>query len=160
MPAAEAVAYYQQEANTVRGPFALVSATAMLLVGVMLSCWRKFPSAASAAESEAEASMLSGLCSLCSNVPFMFGVATQFLYVGAQVGVWSFTIRYAQVHVAGTSEQRAADYLLISLLIFIAGRFITTALLGVLSGSDHIILSVYAVLASLLSAAGAVERSA
>jgi len=56
------------------------------------------------------------------------GVVAQFCYVGAQVGVASFFIRFAG-HVAGTGEKDAAYLLSIGLLLFMAGRFIGTALL-------------------------------
>jgi MFS transporter, FHS family, L-fucose permease len=56
------------------------------------------------------------------------GVAAQFCYVGAQVGVASFFIRFSG-KVAGIGEQDAAYVLSIGLLLFMAGRFIGTALM-------------------------------
>ena len=56
------------------------------------------------------------------------GVAAQFCYVGAQVGVASFFIRFSG-QVAGIGEQDAAYLLSIGLLLFMAGRFIGTALM-------------------------------
>ncbi len=55
-------------------------------------------------------------------------VAAQFCYVGAQVGVGSFFIRFAG-RTADIGEQEAAYLLSIGLLLFMAGRFIGTALL-------------------------------
>lgn len=57
-----------------------------------------------------------------------WGVAAQFCYVGAQVGVASFFIRFSG-QVAGIGEQDAAYLLSIGLLLFMAGRFIGTALM-------------------------------
>jgi FHS family L-fucose permease-like MFS transporter len=45
----------------------------------------------------------------------VFGVAAQFFYVGAQVGVWSYMIRYAQHEVPGMGEKAAAAVLIASL---------------------------------------------
>ncbi len=59
---------------------------------------------------------------------YTFGVAAEFFYVGAQVGVWSFTIRYAMQHL-GLAEQDAADYYVASIVLFSAGRFVFTALM-------------------------------
>lgn len=56
------------------------------------------------------------------------GVVAQFCYVGAQVGVASFFIRFSG-QVAGIGEQDAAFLLSIGLLLFMAGRFIGTALM-------------------------------
>ncbi|MEC4590817.1 MULTISPECIES: L-fucose:H+ symporter permease [Nitrospirillum] len=61
---------------------------------------------------------------------FLFGVAAQFFYVGAQVGVWSFLIRYSQHALPGTGEKTAAAYLTLSLVAFMAGRFAGTVLMG------------------------------
>ena len=54
----------------------------------------------------------------------------QFAYVGAQVGVWSFVIRYTQFNSPGTAEKVAANNLLITLALFFAGRFIGTLLMS------------------------------
>lgn len=54
------------------------------------------------------------------------GVWTQFCYVGAQVGIASFFIRFAG-SVAGIGEKDAAYLLSIGLLLFMSGRFIGTA---------------------------------
>ncbi len=61
---------------------------------------------------------------------YLFGVWAQFCYVGAQVGVWSYTIRYAQHALPGIADQAAADYLFASLFGFMLGRFAGTALMG------------------------------
>ncbi|WP_343517919.1 L-fucose:H+ symporter permease [Sphingomonas sp.] len=63
--------------------------------------------------------------------PRLLAAATaQFFYVGAQVGVWSYTIRYAQVNVPGIGEKAAADMLFVSLVLFAAGRFAGTAMMS------------------------------
>ena len=60
---------------------------------------------------------------------YMFGVFAQFCYVGAQVGIWSYTIRYVQQELLGTSEKTAADLIIVALALFAAGRFTGTALM-------------------------------
>jgi FHS family L-fucose permease-like MFS transporter len=55
-------------------------------------------------------------------------VAAQFCYVGAQVGVASFFIRFSG-RTADIGEQEAAYLLSMGLLLFMSGRFIGTALL-------------------------------
>jgi FHS family L-fucose permease-like MFS transporter len=56
-------------------------------------------------------------------------VVAQFFYVGAQVGVWSYMIRYAQESLA-VGERTAADYLTWSIVAFMIGRFVGTALMS------------------------------
>jgi MFS transporter, FHS family, L-fucose permease len=61
---------------------------------------------------------------------YMLGVVAQFFYVGAQVGIWSYLIRYMGAAV-GADEKSAASWLMISLGVFMAGRFAGAALMGV-----------------------------
>lgn len=57
------------------------------------------------------------------------GVAAQFFYVGAQVGVASFVIRFVQFTHPGRSDVEAANYLKLHLLAFMIGRFGGSALM-------------------------------
>lgn len=57
------------------------------------------------------------------------GVAAQFFYVGAQVGVASFVIRFAQHAHPGTLDTQAANYLKLHLLGFMIGRFAGSGLM-------------------------------
>ena len=54
--------------------------------------------------SKKTASLGQSLSRLWRNKRFTFGVLAQFLYVGAQVGVWSFTIRLA-MQLGGMNER-------------------------------------------------------
>jgi len=53
----------------------------------------------------------------------LFGVASQFCYVGAQVAIASFFINYV-VEEAGVTSQRASNYLSIAAACFAVGRFV------------------------------------
>lgn len=57
------------------------------------------------------------------------GVVAQFLYVGAQVGVTSFVIRFTQHALPGTPEKTAADFLKWHLIGFMIGRFAGSAIM-------------------------------
>lgn len=72
---------------------------------------------------------------LLKNKNYVMGVIAQFFYVGAQIGVWSFTIRYAmsslnlekiQLAAGKTPEEVAATYYIASLILFASSRFIFT----------------------------------
>ena len=56
------------------------------------------------------------------------GVVAQFFYVGAQIGVWSFTIRIVMQEL-GVSEAEAAGVYLVTIIGFCASRFIYTWLM-------------------------------
>ncbi|HCC69916.1 MAG TPA: L-fucose:H+ symporter permease [Bacteroidales bacterium] len=75
---------------------------------------------------------------LIGNRSYVMGVIAQFFYVGAQIGVWSFTIRYAMsslnlenIHLSAgkTPEQVAAGYYIAALILFASSRFIFTFLM-------------------------------
>jgi MFS transporter, FHS family, L-fucose permease len=57
------------------------------------------------------------------------GVITEFFYVGAQVGVTSFVIRFTQRVLPGTPEKTAANYLWWHLFGFMIGRFAGSAIM-------------------------------
>lgn len=57
------------------------------------------------------------------------GVVAQFFYVGAQVGVASFVLRFVQHVSPGTRERAAAFYLTMHLLGFMVGRFAGSAVM-------------------------------
>jgi FHS family L-fucose permease-like MFS transporter len=70
----------------------------------------------------------------------MWGVGAQFFYVGAQIGVWSFTIRYCMKELnlqeaadaAGegiTAESLGNKWYLTGLIVFVLSRFVCTWLM-------------------------------
>ena len=65
---------------------------------------------------------------LIKNKKYVFGVVAQFFYVGAQICVWSFTIRIVMKEL-GLLEADAATIYLISIICFSAARFIFTWLM-------------------------------
>jgi FHS family L-fucose permease-like MFS transporter len=80
---------------------------------------------------------------------FSFSVIAQFLYVGAQVGTWSFFIAYAMRYTDLT--QRSAGYWLTGVLVaFTAGRFVSTWLMQFVSGAT--LLGIYAIANAVICA--------
>ena len=65
---------------------------------------------------------------LLSNKTYKWGVVAQFFYIGAQIGVWSFTIRLVMQEL-GILEARAATIYLVSIICFSAARFLFTWLM-------------------------------
>jgi FHS family L-fucose permease-like MFS transporter len=80
-------------------------------------------------EGEPERGDTAGLRGLLPYKHLLKGVVTQFFYVGAQVGVASFIIRFAQYSVPGIPEKHAADFLKLHLLGFMIGRFAGSAMM-------------------------------
>jgi FHS family L-fucose permease-like MFS transporter len=87
---------------------------------------------------------------LIHNRQYMWGVVAQFFYVGAQIGVWSFTIRYVMQEL-NLNEASASSYYIAALILFTASRFICTWLMKYISpGNLLAILSGLAILFSLM----------
>ena len=62
---------------------------------------------------------------LFRNKRYVWGVVAQFFYVGAQIGVWSFTIRLVMQEL-NIAEADAATYYLASIICFCCARFFFT----------------------------------
>ncbi|MEO8146591.1 MAG: L-fucose:H+ symporter permease [Bacteroidia bacterium] len=86
---------------------------------------------------------------LLSHKHLINGVVAQFFYVGAQVGIGSFFIRFLG-SAAAIDEKTAAFYLSTALVLFMAGRFIGTLLMQYIAPNK--LLSFYAVCNILLLA--------
>lgn len=124
MTAQELAAFHDREAQAVQTPYLVLGLLVLIWAAVFAAT--RFPSVALRGETpDAPVSYRR----LLKHRNFVFGVITQFFYVGAQVGVWSFMIRYAQHAVDDLGEKTAAAYLTASLVGFMCGRFAGTALM-------------------------------
>ncbi|TYG34801.1 L-fucose:H+ symporter permease [Lonepinella koalarum] len=65
---------------------------------------------------------------LASNRAFKKGIIAQFLYVGMQVAVWSFTIRLA-LNLSNMNERDASNFMIYSFIGFFVGKFIANFLM-------------------------------
>ena len=130
-----------------------VGIACLMLVWAAMVAFTKFPPLALrvAVDEDAEAGGFRGLLAFPR---YWLGVLAQFAYVGAQVGVWSFVIRYSQFNTPGMAEYAAADNLRNTLILFFAGRFIGTLLmskfrpallLGVFSAVDVALCAIAAI---------------
>ncbi len=127
MSAVQLEQFYQFESQAVQGPYLAIGC--LVLLWALLVFIVKFPRID---KDEAAADGLGSWAdyqTLLRKGEFMFGVAAQFFYVGAQVCIWSFLIRYGQEAVPGTGEKTLASYLMGSLVVFMVGRFVATALM-------------------------------
>jgi FHS family L-fucose permease-like MFS transporter len=133
MSQAQLAAFQTSEAQSVQLPY-LIVASVVLLWAALVAVTKFPPQAAAARPNDPDRiSMRRSIAALLTKRRFLFGVAAQFFYVGAQVGVWSFMIRYAQSEVPGMGEKTAAGYLTASLVGFMIGRFAGTALMSRIS---------------------------
>lgn len=135
MNAVELNNYLNAEASTVKLPFIVIGAVVLLIaIFLMLT---PLP------EIQDEKDIEENNGSLLKKKNLMLGVIAQFFYVGAQVCVSSFFIRFS-AQVAGIGEKSAAMFLSGALLGFMAGRFIGTFLMQYISPSK--LLAVYSLI--------------
>jgi MFS transporter, FHS family, L-fucose permease len=133
-------AYYLSESAAVQTPYLVIGS--LVVVWALLIAIMRFPMIAS--RTEVTLGSGSHARDLVHNSNFVLAVVAQFFYVGAQVGVWSFLIRYVQVALPGTPEKIAANFLTLSLIVFMLGRFIGTALMRYITPAR--LLTVFAVI--------------
>ncbi|WP_266158181.1 L-fucose:H+ symporter permease [Dyella silvatica] len=120
-------AYLAQETSAVQLPYLVIGLA--VLGWALLILVTRFPLPHHADDEVLSSAGRSVLGKLLGDHRFRWALAAQFFYVGAQVGVWSYLIRYVQGTMPGTSAKEAANYLTASLVCFMAGRFAGTVLM-------------------------------
>jgi MFS transporter, FHS family, L-fucose permease len=128
-------AFLTSEATSVQIPY-LVIGSVVLLVAVLVA-FMHLPDI-----DEPEATTQKKVSrSIWKQKNLLLGVTAQFFYVGGQVCVSSFFIRFVW-QTAGIDEKGAAFYLSVALLGFMVGRFVGTALMRYIA--PHRLLALYA----------------
>jgi len=112
-----------EELTSVMGPY--VGVAAVLVLIWLLVKFTKMPRASAVF---AKVELGPSLKRLLNNRNYCWAVIAQFFYMGAQIGVWSFTIRYVMQEL-GLDEDDASTYYLAALVLFSGSRFIFTALM-------------------------------
>ncbi|MBQ7819728.1 MAG: L-fucose:H+ symporter permease [Bacteroidales bacterium] len=93
---------------------------------------------------EGDLNIVSSFKKLIKLPRYYWGVVAQFFYVGLQITVWTWTVKYAMtVFGGGMTEATAAEYYLYAIILFIVCRWICTALLRRFNPS--VMLSIFAV---------------
>ena len=142
MNPAQLLAYRASEANMVKLPYLAI--TGIFLSVAILIYFSHLPEIRESREVESSSARLSGVW---AHSHLVRGVVAQFFYVGAQVGVASFIIRFAEHEIPGTHEKVAAHYLQLHMLGFMLGRFSGSAVMKKIPAAN--LLSLFA-LGSLL----------
>lgn len=119
MTPAQIAAYKAAVVSTVRVPY-LVIAAIFIAVAAMIY-FADLPEIAD--KDVSKVSTTKQLREIGRYKHLIKGVAAQFFYVGAQVGVASFIIRLAQQILPGMPQKQAALYLKLHLIGFMIGRF-------------------------------------
>ena len=134
-------AYYSSEVHAVQTPYLIIGI--VIIAAALVILLTKFP-VVKDEETHGNSTPAQTLKFIFGKRHFKLAVVAQFFYIGAQVCIWSFLIRYIQGTIPGTPEKTAANFLTLSLVVFTAGRFIGTAILKRIKG--HNLLWIYAVI--------------
>src|SRR6185437_13144929 len=140
MSAAQLHAYRAEQAGSVKVPYLAIAGIFVVVAAAIY--FTHLPDVVD--EKAASASPLERASgSVFSHPHLVKGVLAQFFYVGAQVGVASFVIRFAQHTVPGMTARMAAYYLLGHQIGFMTGRFAGSALMKIVAPAR--LLSLFAV---------------
>ena len=127
MSPAELDAYRTMEAGMIRGPYLVIAGIFVVMAAIF---WRAhLPEVEEGVGSPQFSTDRDPTPSIWAYPHLLRGVVAQFLYVGAQVGVASFVIRFVQRTMPGTPEKTAAEYLTWHLFGFMIGRVLTAGTL-------------------------------
>jgi MFS transporter, FHS family, L-fucose permease len=131
----ELVLIRSQELNATMGPY--VGVALFLLVLWLVIAVVKMPRAS---DESTTVNLGASIKRLLSNRRYTTGVMAQFFYVGAQIGVWSYTIRYVMQEL-GTNEEQSSTYYIAALILFTLLRFVFTGLMKYFSPGKLLTLS-------------------
>ncbi len=140
-------AYLRYETMRVVTPYLVIGVVAF--VWAILIARTKFPTFASEHESAREDH--GSFRELLRYPHFLLAIIAQFLYVGAQVGTWSYFIQY--IENSTHQPEKIAGYLLTGTLVaFAVGRFFSAALMRYIE--PHLLMGVYGIINIALLAVG------
>ncbi|MDR8392716.1 L-fucose:H+ symporter permease [Aliifodinibius sp. S!AR15-10] len=163
MSAQELQKIQQAELDAVMGPYVTLG---FVLLGIWLII--AFTTMPRASTESTKIDLWPTIKRLVSRKSYVLGVLAQFFYVGAQICVWSFTIRYVMEEL-NLAESAASNYYIAALVVFTVFRFINTflmkyikpvnlltgsALLGVLATFLVIVGSGYPAVIALIAISG------
>jgi MFS transporter, FHS family, L-fucose permease len=147
MSPAQLLAYRVSEANMVKMPYLVI--TGIFLFIALLIFLTKLPEIRETNDENLGSAKV-GLRGTLAHPHLIRGVIAQFLYVGAQVGVASFIIRFSEFTMPGMREKAAAHYLQAHLAGFMIGRFGGSAIMQKVAPSRLLSLFAGGSLISLL----------
>lgn len=143
-------AYLQSEANTVKPPYLVIAS--VVVVVIICFVFTKLPEIK---EPDANAHGTEFSFKVFRFPHVKWAVFGEFFYVGSQVGLGSFFIRYSRF-VANIPEQEAGQKWFIAMAGFMIGRFLGTFIMGYVKPAR--LLSLYAVINVVLVAVGVLAK--
>ncbi|MDR1897523.1 MAG: L-fucose:H+ symporter permease [Prevotellaceae bacterium] len=136
---------FLQMENSRVWPTYIIIGVIVLIVAVLI--WKtKFPKV----ETSADAKKHKGSFKTLLKYPHWYGaIISQFFYLGAQLGTWSYLITYVQEN-SPMTEKQAGFLLVINMIIFMVGRFFSTFLMKWIQATR--LMGIYALINVALAA--------
>ncbi|MDR1331401.1 MAG: L-fucose:H+ symporter permease [Tannerella sp.] len=112
----------------------------LIVLAVAFIIWKtKFPKVDASGDAKHRGSFRALL-----RFPHWYGaIISQFFYLGAQLGTWSYLITYVQEN-SPMTEKQAGGLLIVNMLVFMAGRFFSTFLMKWIQATK--LMGVYALI--------------
>ncbi|WP_346857570.1 L-fucose:H+ symporter permease [uncultured Draconibacterium sp.] len=133
LSAAEKAVVRTNDLGIIRNPYVILGFVVIAMLVVIAVA--KMPKRESA---DHEIHPMDSFKRLIANKIYREGVLAQVFYVGAQIMCWTFIIQYAEN--LGLSKAEAQNYNIVAMAIFIASRFISTALMKYLNARFMLML--------------------
>lgn len=140
MSPAQLDTYLQFEANSVKMPYLIIAGLVLLVM--LLFVFIRLPEVRGQVSER-----VSTLRTALKHRQLVGGIGAEFFYVGTQVCVTSFFIRFARF-TSNVPEKQAAELLGFAMLGFLIGRFTGTFLMRYIA--PHRLLTIYAVICMVL----------
>lgn len=99
------------------------------LIAIAFIIWVFFFRSKSELRDEGDLNIMQNFSNLIHNKRYVFGVITQFFYVGMQITVWTWMIKYVIALFPDVKESEAVDYYIYAMFMFIGARWICTYLM-------------------------------
>ncbi len=136
-------AIQSEELTGVMGPY--VGVAAFLVIIWLLIFFNKMPTAS---DESTAFDFGAAWGRLKQKRHYIWSVIAMFFYIGAQIGIWSFTIRYVMKEL-NLNEEDASSYYQAALVIFLLSRFVCTYLMKFIT--PRALLTSLSVLAMILT---------
>lgn len=147
MHGAERLAYGEKMLQLTLQPYKYI--LFVLIAMLIVLAFTKMPSAKPIVDEAKHVKVGLGetLAYLAKNFRFKKGVLAQFIYVGMQTAVWSFTIRLALVVNHTISDAEASNFMVYSYIVFFFGKIVATWLFTKIKLTK--VLTMYSVLGTI-----------
>lgn len=101
----------------------------VLLIGIILFALTEFPNSKPTGANIKSAKISETISYLMHNKEFLKGIFTEFMYIGMQTAVWSFTIRLAMALNGSINERDASTFMIFSYIAFFIGKLVANFLM-------------------------------